>query len=59
MVDRHTEESKAHRYRRWWSLFIAVVALYILVASGCYRFSHPEQSETELFLNLLDAFLWR
>lgn len=40
-----------------WCLLFG--SLYLAAASMAYRFSHPEQTETELFLNLLEAFLWR
>jgi hypothetical protein len=33
--------------------------LYVSLACIVYRFRHPEQTETQLFLNILDALLWR
>lgn len=41
----------------YW-LMVAVLA-YTVVASQRYRFLHPEATETQLFLRLLDALAWR
>ncbi len=37
----------------------AFAILYVGLACAVYRFRHPEQTETQLFLNILDALLWR
>lgn len=40
-----------------WLLILAM--LYLLVSTARYRFTHPEQTETELLLNLWEALTWR
>ena len=37
---------------------VALVA-YVAIACIAYRFRHPDQSETELFLNIPEAIAWR
>lgn len=41
---------------RW---FILAVGLYIAIAAMVYAFRHPELTETQRFLHLIDAVLWR
>lgn len=36
-----------------------VVAGYMFLTWAVYRFRHPDQSETELFLNFWSAMTWR
>jgi len=33
--------------------------IYVGVACIVYRFGHPEQTETELFLNIPEALQWK
>ena len=40
-------------------LVIGVIMAYIVIASVTYRFQHPGMTETELFLNLPNALLFR
>lgn len=35
------------------------VAIYVVLASWRYRLAHPELTETQLFMQLGDALLWR
>lgn len=43
----------------WWLYAVAALTTYIAVSWTVYRFRHPEQTETQLFLNFADAMLWR
>jgi hypothetical protein len=38
---------------------VLVIIFYIVIASLAYRFRHPDQTETELFINFPDAMIWR
>ena len=40
-------------------LIIVAIVAYVLIAMTHYRFSHPRQTETELFMNFVDAMLWK
>ena len=40
-----------------WALI--VLASYVIAASAVYRFRFPEKTETELFMELPQALLWR
>lgn len=42
----------------WWRI-AQFVLYYVAITSLIYRFGHPEMTETELFLHLIDAMLWR
>lgn len=35
------------------------IVFYIVLAGFTYRFRHPEQTETEWFINFGNAMLWR
>lgn len=41
---------------QWLALAACV---YIATASFAYRFEHPEQTETELLINLWKAITWK
>lgn len=49
--------------REHWQLlfswFYVAFWAYIVVAMWAYRFSHPEQTETQLFLHFWDAMTWQ
>jgi hypothetical protein len=38
---------------------VLVIIFYIVIASLVYRFRHPDQTGTELFINFPDAMMWR
>ena len=39
--------------------FVMFLILYLVTSSLVYRFRHPELTETQLFLHLSDAVMWR
>ena len=41
----------------WILLMIAM--FYVAISSTYYRFSHPDLTETQLYLKLIDAILWK
>jgi hypothetical protein len=49
--------------KRWMWLVIYIlfwmIFTYIAIASNVFRFRNPELTETQLFLKLPDAMLWR
>ena len=47
-------------YRQmFYTNFIFVIVLYLILSMFVYRFKHPEQTETQLFLNIPKALLWK
>jgi hypothetical protein len=44
---------KAIKYTLWIILINAAVSITV------YRFFHPEETETELFIHIPKAFIWR
>ena len=40
-------------------VFLMATILYIMAAEGRYRFAHPEQTETQLFLNTGKWLRWK
>lgn len=45
--------SRAFRYA------LIAIAVYFAIAVTRYRFAHPDLTETQLFLRIPDALLWR
>ena len=42
------------------AIVVAILAVgYLGVATMVYRFAHPRMTETELFLHIPDALLWK
>ncbi len=41
----------------WYA--VVILLLYLAVSTMAYRFRHPEQTETQLFLHILDAICWQ
>lgn len=49
---------------KFWSelfphILVILVCLYILTCVLVYSLRHPELTETQKLLNLIDVFLWR
>lgn len=44
--------------RKVLKIAFAIVATYIAISYTAYRIRHPEQTETQLFLNFVDAVTW-
>ena len=40
-------------------ILLALALAYVVVSLTYFRFSHPEMTETQLFLNLVNALTWR
>ena len=40
-------------------MLFMIALFYVAISSTYYRFSHPELTETQLFLKIIDAMLWR
>lgn len=38
---------------------VFLISIYLMVAITVYRFRHPDKTETRLFLDFVDALLWR
>lgn len=54
------------RYRRrqrktknGYHIITGAIILYFTVSLIAYRFRHPKQTETELFINIPQALQWR
>ena len=43
--------------RAW--IFLTVATLYLAGSLSIYRFRHPQKTETQLFLEIPRALLWR
>jgi len=35
------------------------VIAYLTIAEASYAFSHPEMTQTQIMINIVDALLWR
>ena len=50
-------------WKLFWSglpkFLLIVVFLYVTVAFITYRFRHPDMTETQLFLNIFEALMFR
>lgn len=44
------------KYKKILSFLLGMMVAYILIKTTIYRFRHPDMSETQLFLHLLEAF---
>jgi membrane-anchored glycerophosphoryl diester phosphodiesterase (GDPDase) len=45
--------------KRAYRLVVVVILIYLSMAFIVYRFRHPEQTETELILNIFDALTFK
>lgn len=45
--------------RHWWRWLIVVACAYVFIASAAHAIRNPELTETQRFLHLVDAMLWR
>lgn len=40
-------------------VLLLIASGYLFVSFGTYRLMHPDLTETQLFLHIFDALLWR
>jgi hypothetical protein len=62
--DKYTEELQfkhnlKFKAKIWGLRLLWLFGLYLGVALGAYALGHPEQTQTQVFLNLFDALLWQ
>lgn len=43
----------------WIKLFIAILCIYTVITINIMRFFQPKLSETELFLKIPQAWIWK
>lgn len=43
----------------WTKLFIAILCIYTVITINIMRFYQPKLSETELFLKIPQAWIWK
>lgn len=45
--------------KKTFKIILLVISLYMSLAYMVYRFGHPEQTETQLLFNFIDAMTWK
>ena len=53
-----TDTPSKTRNRIYYVIALTLVG-YVSVAWAAYRFVHPDQTETQMFLNFWEAMTWR
>jgi hypothetical protein len=53
-------ENKSNGNLAGWLCILLIVGLvYVGISQVVYRFRHPEQTSTQLFLNTFEALQWK
>lgn len=58
LQDAFSKVEKKLKLKYYISLIIFIVGIYLTITCAIMRFSHPEYSETELFMAIPRALVW-